>query len=167
MDRLWAPWRIEYVAVAQPEGCIFCAKPAENRDEENLILHRSGLSFIILNAFPYNNGHLMVAPYRHVGDLDDLSDEEALEVVRLVTLGKKTLTAAFRPDGFNIGVNLGRTGGAGIVDHVHVHVVPRWDGDTNFMPVTAGTKVMPQALERTYQALRQAMAERNSDSGGI
>ena len=159
MERLWAPWRVEYVTAGGSEGCIFCDKLEERRDEDNLILKRGDLGFIMLNAFPYNSGHLMVAPYRHVGDLSDLTDDEMLEIMLLVKLGKEILSRAFRPDGLNIGINLGRTAGAGITDHVHVHVVPRWDGDTNFMPVIANTKVMPDALRATYAKLSKALAD--------
>ena len=161
MERLWAPWRVDYITADQGKGCIFCTKPAQNRDEENLILKRGDLAFIMLNAFPYNNGHLMVAPYRHVGDISDLTDEEMLDLMRLVRFGKEVLSSAIHPDGFNIGINLGRVAGAGIADHIHVHVVPRWNGDTNFMPVIADTKVMPQALRATYAQLQEALDHLN------
>lgn len=157
MERLWAPWRMAYVTAEHGEGCIFCDKPAEDRDEKNMIVKRGKLGFIMMNAFPYNNGHLMVAPYRHAADMSDLSDEEALEMMKLVTDGKELLVKAFSPDGFNIGINLGRAAGAGIEDHIHVHVVPRWNGDTNFMPVISDTKVMPQALASTYARLMEAL----------
>lgn len=159
MERLWAPWRMEYVTAEQEQGCIFCNKPKEARDEENLILKKGSLGFIMMNAFPYNNGHLLIAPYRHVGDISLLNDDEMLGVMRLVTLGKEMLSKAFSPDGFNIGINLGKVAGAGIEDHVHVHIVPRWNGDTNFMPVIADTKVMPQALRVTYAKLMEALAQ--------
>lgn len=157
MEHLWAPWRMEYVTGDDKPGCIFCNKPDEDRDQDNMILKRGKLGFIMLNLYPYNNGHLMVAPYRHVGDFSLLNDEELLDVMRLVQLGKEVLSQAFRPDGFNIGINLGRVAGAGIEDHVHVHIVPRWNGDTNFMPVIADIKVMPQALAKTYLALAEAL----------
>jgi ATP adenylyltransferase len=157
MERLWAPWRMEYVTGDDKPGCIFCYKPEEDRDRENMILKRGKLGFIMLNLYPYNNGHLMIAPYRHVGDLSDLTDDEMLDMMRLVKLGKETLTEAFGPDGFNIGINLGHVAGAGIADHVHIHIVPRWNGDTNFMPVIADIKVMPQALGKTYQVLLEAL----------
>jgi ATP adenylyltransferase len=156
MDRIWAPWRIQYVTAACPEGCIFCDKPADGRDDENMILHRSKLAFLMINAFPYNNGHLMVAPFRHLGDISGLMDEELLEMMKLVQYGKELLSKAFSPDGFNIGINMGKVAGAGIADHIHIHIVPRWNGDTNFMPVIADVKVMPQALESTYKALKEA-----------
>ena len=159
MDIIWAPWRMEYIAGKQPRGCIFCQKTEQYLDEENLILHRGELAFIMLNAFPYNNGHLMVAPYSHVGDLSDLTDDEMLALMKLVKLAKETLARAFAPQGFNIGINLGRVAGAGIEDHMHIHIVPRWNGDTNFMPVIADIKVMPQSLQRTYTQLKEAMSE--------
>lgn len=159
IERLWAPWRMEYVTGDEEPGCIFCNKPEEDRDQENMILKRGKLGFIMLNAYPYNNGHLMVAPYRHIGDFSDLTDDEMLDIMKLVKLGKEVLSEACGPDGFNIGVNLGRVAGAGIADHIHVHIVPRWNGDTNFMPVIADTKVMPQALDRTYQTLKDALVK--------
>jgi len=164
MERLWAPWRVDYISAGQEEGCIFCKKPAADRDAENLILKRGKLGFVMLNAFPYNNGHLMVAPYRHVGGICDLTDAEMLAMMKLVRLGVEVLSAAMDPDGFNIGINLGKVAGAGIADHIHVHVVPRWHGDTNFMPVVADTKVMPQALQATYEQLRKAL---ESGAGGF
>jgi len=157
LDRLWAPWRMEYVGVDQPEGCIFCSKPVENRDEENLILARSTYAFLMMNLFPYNNGHLMAAPFRHVADLSQLQDDEMLDLMQMVLVGKEALTRAFSPDGFNIGINVGRVAGAGIVDHVHIHIVPRWNGDTNFMPVIADTKVMPQSLAAAYAVLKESL----------
>ncbi|HOM71185.1 MAG TPA: HIT domain-containing protein [Armatimonadota bacterium] len=164
MERLWAPWRVQYIMADQPEGCIFCVKPKENRDRENLILERDDLAFIMLNAYPYNNGHLMAAPYRHTGDISDLNDDEILSVMRMVKLGKEVLAKAFSPDGFNIGINMGHTAGAGIADHIHIHIVPRWNGDTNFMPVIADTKVMPQALCDTYDQLKKALSDLKGDN---
>lgn len=155
MDVLWAPWRIEYVEVKKQEGCIFCDKSADSDDEANLILHRDSLAFIIMNAFPYNNGHIMVSPYRHVATLADLSDEEKLQIMQLAELAIDALSGAMAPDGFNAGINMGKTAGAGIADHIHFHVVPRWTGDTNFMPVVANTKVLPEALAATYRKLKE------------
>jgi ATP adenylyltransferase len=157
MERLWAPWRMAYVEVSQPTGCIFCEKPAQEADRENLILHRGETAFVILNAFPYNNGHLMVAPYRHTADLESLTAEECAEVMALAQWCTRLLRAAFRPDGFNLGMNLSRIAGAGIADHLHLHLVPRWSGDTNFMPVIGETKVLPDSLEQTYAKLREAI----------
>ncbi|MGB9587460.1 MAG: HIT family protein, partial [Armatimonadota bacterium] len=141
------------------EGCIFCIFPAEQDDRTRLILNRGEHSFIMLNSFPYNPGHLMVAPYKHTADLYELTDEELLEVDHLVRFSVRLLSATVQPDGFNLGVNLGRTAGAGIVDHVHWHVVPRWNGDTNFMPVIGETKVLPESLEATYDKLRRKIDE--------
>lgn len=160
MERLWAPWRMKYIEEGSKiEGCIFCIFPAEQDDRKNLILYRGEHSFIMLNSFPYNPGHLMVAPYKHTADLYELTDEELLEVDHLVRFSVRLLSATVQPDGFNLGVNLGRTAGAGIVDHVHWHVVPRWNGDTNFMPVIGETKVLPESLEATYDKLRRKIDE--------
>jgi len=160
MERLWAPWRMQYIEQGdKTQGCIFCLLPPEEKDRENLILHRGKTGFIMLNSFPYNSGHLMVAPYKHVADMYDLADDELLEVNHLVRYGVRLLTAAMQPDGFNLGVNLGRTAGAGIVDHIHWHVVPRWNGDTNFMPVIADTRVLPESLQATYDKLRKKIEE--------
>lgn len=161
MDRLWAPWRMQYISDNQTEcGCIFCVKPQEDRDEENLIIYRGAYSFIILNAFPYNNGHLLVAPYRHIADLSLLTEEEQVDLLKVTTLGCDLLKATCLPHGFNIGMNLGQIAGAGIADHLHMHIVPRWSGDTNFMPVISGAKVLPQALSATYNALKAEINRR-------
>jgi ATP adenylyltransferase len=146
---LWAPWRLEYIEQAdEVSGCIFCAP------EEELVIHRGSHALVLLNRFPYASGHLLVAPIRHLGDLGDLSDEEALEVHRLASTGIGALAEEYRAQGYNLGWNLGRIAGAGIVDHVHLHVVPRWAGDTNFMPVLADVKVLPEALAETARGLR-------------
>ena len=160
MERLWAPWRLQYIKNADrmnEEGCIFCDLPAEDRghDRDNLILHRGKLSFVIMNRFPYNNGHLMVVPYQHTGSLERLSAEERLELMDLVARSVAVLQRAFSPHGFNIGMNLGRTAGAGIDEHLHFHIVPRWNGDTNFMPVLADTKVISAGLMETYDRLKE------------
>ncbi len=159
MERLWAFWRAEYVKVAAREdmGCIFCELPKRSDDRENLILLRGERAFVLLNRFPYNPGHLMVAPYRHVPSLEDLTPQEALEVWELTVKSMRALREAFSPHGFNIGVNVGRVAGAGFEGHVHVHVVPRWNGDTNFMPVIAETKVISESLERVYEELKAAI----------
>jgi ATP adenylyltransferase len=161
MERLWAPWRIVYIEQAEDKekGCIFCTKPAEERDRDNLILYRGETAFVMMNCFPYNPGHLMVAPFKHTADLYDLDDRELLEIQALTRYIIRVLREMMNPDGLNMGVNLGRTAGAGIVDHVHWHVVPRWNGDTNFMPVLADTKVLPEALESTYEKLRRKIDE--------
>jgi len=154
MERLWAPWRMEYIRSEQPPGCLFCRVASENRDRENLVLTRGEHAFIMLNAFPYNNGHLMVAPYHHIADYELLPEEILADLSRLTQHGIRGLKQAFSPDGFNVGMNLGRVAGAGIADHLHIHIVPRWNGDTNFMPVIAETKVLPEALQSTYDKLR-------------
>lgn len=153
MDKLWAPWRMEYIQQEKPAGCIFCDKPREERDRDNLILHRGRLAFVIMNFYPYNNGHLMVVPYRHIADLALLSEAEQLELMALLGRCTTILSAEMHPHGFNIGMNLGRVAGAGIDDHLHFHVVPRWNGDTNFMPVTGHTKVLSQGLFESWDAL--------------
>lgn len=154
MEYLWAPWRIKYIQMAAQSGCILCDKPRESSDEENLILYRGRFGFIILNAFPYNPGHLMVAPYRHTADLQDLTDEETKELSDIVKKGMGLLKDVMKPAGFNIGMNVGKVAGAGIVEHIHTHIVPRWQGDTNFMPVLSDTKVVSEALISTYRKLR-------------
>jgi len=166
MERLWAPWRMEYIKKCDEfPGCIFCVLPAQDKDRENLILHRGKTCFIMLNTFPYNTGHLMIAPFKHTADMYALSDEELLEISRTVRFAVKLLAETMQPDGFNLGVNLGRTAGAGVADHVHWHIVPRWNGDTNFMPVIADTKVLPESLLATYDKLKEKIAELGVDSG--
>jgi ATP adenylyltransferase len=156
LRHLWAPWRLEYIQSAdQQEGCVFCFAPGLD-DEAGLVVHRGEYAFVLLNRYPYAAGHLMVAPYRHAGDLAGLTDAEALEIHRLAATAVTVLGEAMAPQGFNLGWNLGRVAGAGIVDHVHQHVVPRWAGDTNFMPVLADVKVMPEALESTRRKLAEA-----------
>ena len=151
---LWAPWRMAYIAsVRKPTSCIFCSKPAQRRDAVNLVLHRGHYGFVMMNLFPYNSGHLMVAPYEHVKTLEELSAEAALELFALTTLSIRALRVEIRPEGFNIGINLGRVSGAGIEDHLHLHIVPRWNGDTNFMPLFAETRVIPEHLKDTYRKL--------------
>jgi ATP adenylyltransferase len=153
---LWAPWRLEYVAQADEQvGCPFCAEAAGEVDE-SLVVHRGVTAFVLLNKFPYSSGHLLVAPFAHTGELEALGDETALEVHRLGLQGLEALRVSYKPDGFNLGWNLGRAAGAGIVDHVHLHVVPRWAGDTSFMPVLADTKVLPEHLLATRERLRDA-----------
>ena len=154
MEELWAPWRIEYIQRAPKSGCILCQKPKENDDEANFILYRGQYNFIILNAFPYNPGHLMVAPYRHIANLQDLSDAEATEHLDIIKKSLELLKEVMEPTGFNIGLNVGKVAGAGIAEHLHTHIVPRWQGDTNLMSVLADTRVIPEALAATYQKLR-------------
>lgn len=162
-ERLWAPWRLAYIEHAdEAGGCVFCDKPAEAKDEENLVLHRGATAFVIMNRFPYSNGHMMVAPYRHTANLADLEEAEMLEMFELVRDGTEWLRRAFSPQGFNIGANLGRAAGAGIEGHLHIHIVPRWVGDVNYMAVIGDTRVIPEALADTYRRLRSAI----SSAGG-
>jgi ATP adenylyltransferase len=156
MEHLWAPWRMAYINAGgeKPEGCIFCVKAQEDRDEENLLLYRGERCFVLMNLFPYNNGHLMIAPYAHVPDIEHLDTETLTEMMLTAQKSLAALHAALHPDGFNMGINQGAGAGAGIADHVHFHVVPRWNGDTNFMPVLADTKVMPDFLQNTYRQLK-------------
>jgi ATP adenylyltransferase len=156
VERLWAPWRLEYVQHADElEGCVFC-NAAAGDDEEHLVVHRGETAFALLNKFPYASGHFMVAPYRHDSGFADLDDAEALEVHRLAVQGLGALDTVYGPHGYNAGWNLGRVAGAGIVDHGHLHVVPRWDGDTNFMPVLADVRVLPEHLAETRRRLAAA-----------
>ena len=153
---LWAPWRLEYVTHADElPGCFLCAEAA-GEVEESLVVHRGHASFVLLNRFPYSSGHLLVAPFAHTGELGDLGDEAALEVHNLGLRGIEALRATYAPAGFNLGWNLGRFAGAGVVDHVHLHIVPRWAGDTSFMPVLADVKVQPEHLLVTRDRLREA-----------
>jgi ATP adenylyltransferase len=156
--QLWAPWRLEYVQQAGEEDrCVFCAEAASELEQaESLLVHRGKTAAVILNKYPYSSGHLMVAPARHLGSLDALDDAEALEIHGLAVAAMSALTESYGPDGFNLGWNLGRPAGAGIADHVHLHVVPRWSGDTNFMPVLADVKVLPEHLLTTRDRLRAA-----------
>ena len=160
MDRIWAPWRMQYIELAdKAEGCIFCVFPGEDKDRENLLLYRGETAFIMLNSFPYNPGHLMIAPYKHTADMGDLGDRELLEINRLLRYSIRLLTECMHPDGFNVGFNLSRMAGSGVADHIHWHIVPRWNGDTNFMPVIADTKVIPESLLATYDKLKEKMEE--------
>jgi ATP adenylyltransferase len=155
--RIWAPWRLPYVKDASKDtDCIFCTKPAEGNDEETFIVHRGERCYVILNTFPYTNGHLMVAPFQHVGRLQDLDGETLAEIMRLGARATAILDDAYGPEGYNVGFNQGRIAGAGFDSHIHMHVVPRWAGDTNYMPVIADTRVMPQSLEQSYETLRGA-----------
>ncbi len=170
-DRLWTPWRMAYIRRAagggDPGGCIFCDLLAEQDDERNFILARGRHTFVILNAFPYNPGHLMVAPYRHIADFEDLTDGELTEAMAFTKLAVRALREDSDAHGFNLGMNLGQIAGAGIADHLHLHLVPRWGGDTNFMPVVGQTKVLPELLSETWQRLRPRFlaAERDLHAG--
>jgi ATP adenylyltransferase len=153
MQILWTPWRLSFIMGPKPSGCIFCDKPGESRDRENYILARGAEAFVILNAYPYNNGHLMIVPYAHTANVEDLSASVQAELMLWTTRAVGALKRAISPEGFNIGMNLGRVAGAGIADHLHLHVVPRWGGDTNFMPVLGETRLIPESLESTYDRL--------------
>jgi ATP adenylyltransferase len=158
VDRLWAPWRMPYImsTVKQnDDGCVFCRMVAEREDERNLILWRGSLAFVVMNLFPYNTGHVMVVPLRHTGDFSSLTAPEHVELMKLVGRSRDVLENCMSPQGFNIGMNLGRASGAGIVDHLHYHVVPRWAGDANFMSTISDTKVMSESLPETWRRLKE------------
>ena len=160
---LWAPWRIEYITGPKAAECIFCAAAAGDGDPARRVVERGTRCLTMLNAFPYAPGHLMVAPRRHVAALDELEDDELLELMQLTQRATRALRSAMTPDGFNVGLNLGKVAGAGIADHLHLHVVPRWLGDTSFMPVVGDTRVIPQALDASRDALVQALEELGDD----
>jgi ATP adenylyltransferase len=156
VKQLWAPWRLEYIQGADEEqGCVFC-RARDGEDEAGLVVHRGKRAFVVLNKYPYASGHLMVAPNRHESEFGDLDADEALELHRLGAAGLAALAETMHPQGFNLGWNLGRIAGAGVVDHVHLHVVPRWAGDTNFMPVLADVKVIPEHLADTQRRVAEA-----------
>ncbi len=154
MESLWAPWRMEYIVSDKSGECIFCAGPQANDDRGKKILYRGQHGFVIINIYPYSNGHLMVSPYRHLDCLTKLNEAEMMEIGRLTQKSIDILRQAYSPDGFNVGYNLGKSGGAGFEEHLHAHIVPRWAADTNFMPVLADTKVHPEHLEATYNRLQ-------------
>lgn len=161
MKQLWAPWRMSYIQgddEAAKSGCIFCVRDCHDEDAPRLILHRGEHAFVIMNKYPYSNGHLMVSPYRHTADLGELSSAEVQEIHQFTVLSRNVLKQWGSPDGFNVGMNWGRVAGAGVEDHLHQHIVPRWSGDTNFMPVFADVRVIPQHLEETWQLLRECFA---------
>jgi ATP adenylyltransferase len=158
VDRLWTPWRREFVEGAKDTAsgetvCFLCANSAAQDDRANMILFRAPCTFVMLNLYPYNSGHLMIAPYAHGGDLARLDSSIAEELMRMTQRSIDVLQRAYPPEGFNVGMNLGKSAGAGVPDHLHIHVVPRWAGDTSFMPVVAGTKVLPETLDQTYERL--------------
>ena len=159
MKHLWSPWRLEYLTAPKVEGCIFCHAAESKGDRESLVLLRGERAFLILNRYPYNNGHFMSVPYDHVPSLEDLDPPTLTEMMLLVNRGMAALRACMRPDGFNLGANLGQVAGAGIEDHVHIHAVPRWTGDTNFMPVVGDMRVVPQTWQQAYDALQSALED--------
>jgi len=150
---LWAPWRTAYISSGGPKECIFCTKGTSSNEKEDLVLFKGKKCFVLMNLYPYNPGHLMVAPYRHVGNLTELDVDERNELMELIVKSIAILQKVMNPDGFNVGINLGRVAGAGVEGHVHFHVVPRWSGDTNFMTVVGDVKVMPELLSSTYEKL--------------
>ncbi len=153
MEVLWAPWRIEYILSKKEEGCIFCLEEDKSKDRERLILYRGPHSIVLMNKFPYNNGHLLIAPKRHVSDICSLNEEESKEIFFMLRNSVEILRKVMNPDGFNIGVNLGKVAGAGIEEHLHFHVVPRWNGDTSFMTVLGEVRVIPEHIKQTYDKL--------------
>ena len=159
MDYLWTPWRYQYLAATEkPEGCIFCVAGRDCEDRCHLVVHRAVHNFIILNRFPYTNGHLMIVPYQHAPSLGDLPEETATELMSLARAAERHLRQLYKPDGLNLGMNLGASAGAGIAGHLHLHVLPRWTGDANFMTVVGETRVLPETLETTWERLSAAFA---------
>lgn len=159
MDTLFSPWRMAYIQDSDKvEGCIFCKFPSESNDEKRYILHRSTTCFVMLNAYPYNSGHLMVAPYRHIASYDLLTRDELLDLNLIAQKCLSMMRSVLTPQGFNMGINMGKVSGAGFDGHVHLHIVPRWNGDTNFMPVMSQTRVLPEALDETYRKFMEAWA---------
>lgn len=156
VEKLWAPWRVEYIR-NPGTGCFFCQGLKMKDHKKALIVEKHDRAFSLLNRYPYNNGHLMVAPIRHIGNLELLDDEELLSVHNLLRRAMKSITMTMQPQGFNIGINQGRVAGAGVVDHIHIHLVPRWQGDTNFMPVLSDTKVVSESLLATYEKIRDGL----------
>lgn len=157
MDRLWTPWRYTYIQTASPDNaCIFCVKAAEHRDRENFIVFRGERNFVILNAYPYTSGHVMIAPYEHVPTLETAHPETLAEMMRLTQTTERHIRAAYRPKGLNIGMNIGECAGAGVAGHIHMHVLPRWPGDVNFMTAVGETRVLPEDLGTTYEKLSAA-----------
>ncbi|MDI9447763.1 MAG: HIT family protein [Pelotomaculaceae bacterium] len=156
MEQIWAPWRSVYIGGEHGDDCIFCEKLKSEEDEDNLVLLRGKMTFVMMNLYPYNNGHLLIAPKRHVGEIDDLTGEEMMELFKM-TRGMVKALRAFKPEGFNVGANIGRVAGAGVPGHFHIHVVPRWNGDTNFMPVLGDTKVISESLEVTFKKIRESL----------
>jgi ATP adenylyltransferase len=156
LDYIWSPWRYPYLKGKKPEGCIFCLMAAAGQDEETLIVHRGEHNFVVLNRFPYTSGHLMIVPYRHTSDLSGITDTAADELMALVRASERHIRSLYRPDGLNLGMNIGESAGAGIAGHIHMHVLPRWGGDANFMTTVAQTRVLPEELAVTWQRVKEA-----------
>jgi ATP adenylyltransferase len=160
MDRLWSPWRYRYVSTAEPtDACIFCVKSQQQNDVENLILHRGPHCFVLLNLYPYTSGHLMVAPYAHAPTLEEIDEETATELMLLTRASQARLRSVYRAPGFNVGMNIGACAGAGVAGHIHMHVLPRWGGDVNFMTTVGETRVLPEDMSETYRKLSQAFRD--------
>src|ERR1044072_5667016 len=156
MEHIWSPWRYKYIASADRQpGCVFCRVRDEQKDEENYVVYRGQLNFVILNLFPYTSGHLMIVPYEHAASFADASEEVTTEMMALAKQAQRALEAEYHPDGFNMGLNLGRAAGAGVADHLHLHVVPRWSGDANFVSIIGETRVLPEDLATTSSRLRK------------
>ena len=159
MDRLWTPWRYAYVSKAAPRGrCIFCEKAEPGKDEENLVVFRAERNFVLLNLYPYNNGHIMIAPFEHVATLEEAAEETVLEMMRVVKAAEGILRRVYRPKGINLGMNIGACAGAGVAGHIHMHMLPRWPGDVSFMTTVGETRVIPEDLATTYKKLSKAFA---------
>ena len=165
MDYLWTPWRYQYITGSTPCGCVFCAAAQNPDDRASFIVHRARLNFVILNRFPYTNGHVMIVPFAHVASLQEAAEETLIEMTLLARQTETHLRAIYRPDGMNVGMNLGQSAGAGIAGHIHLHMLPRWTGDTNFMTVTGETRVLPEDLPVTWERLRTAFERHPSNRG--
>jgi ATP adenylyltransferase len=155
MNNIWSPWRAEYILGPKQDGCLFCNAPKET---DSLLIKKSALSYAIMNRFPYTTGHCMVAPYRHIGDINDLNDEEGADIFRLIKELSTAIKKSMEPEGFNIGINMGAAAGAGIADHIHMHIVPRWNGDTNFMPVLSDIHLVSEHIEKTLSKIKGAIS---------
>ena len=159
MDRLWAPWRLEYIQGPENNSCVFCLAEEVVDDQSRLVVARGESSYVIMNRYPYSNGHLMIAPYRHLSDPAELEPDEVMEIHQLMICSQAALREVCAAQGFNVGWNIGQAAGAGIADHIHMHIVPRWAGDSNFMPILADVRVIPQHIEKTYTLLARVFAE--------
>jgi ATP adenylyltransferase len=159
VDFIWSPWRYQYLTAPRVEGCIFCVMSKDSRDREHLIVHRAQHNFVVLNRFPYTSGHLMVVPYIHLSELGGLTDEAAEEMMRLTRASERHLRELYRPQGLNLGMNIGESAGAGIAGHIHMHVLPRWHGDANFMTTVGETRVLPEPLDTTWERLSEAFSK--------
>jgi ATP adenylyltransferase len=161
MDHLWSPWRYTYISKAEPSGeCIFCRKPADHKDKDNFIVHRAEHNFVLLNLYPYTSGHLMIAPYAHVASLSETNPETLMELMELTRDCESVLKSVYNPPGLNVGMNIGACAGAGVAGHIHMHILPRWPGDVNFMTAVGETRVLPEDLGATWEKLSSAFASR-------